>query len=323
MKRSPESSRGELQQCGVASAPDPQPLQAPRAAWGRATPGYHMASVRVHGRPPCSIRMSDKVREGVGRPVRCHCAPQKPRHGSHVCFSNRGPFSIRVSGSLQQRRRVGEPHQHTSPCTPDSDVPPCSGGWARVPAGVPHAGGLRAAGRGPGCRGAPGSWQVPPAADSQKANLSYPRMPISCPPPLDLAPRGVRGHRGMFWLPRSCNPFVGLDKADWLSGSRAIREVNEGYREMLGHGAEAECVPGHQGPRWLQGLEESSEASGGWRHVPVPRGGDWAWGASWPRASQWASVSGKTPEQSGSISNVHDFPVTVFLCLKLERLCML
>ena len=32
---------------------------------------------------------------------------------------------------------------------------------------------------------------------------------------------------------------------------------------------------------------------------------------------------GKTPEESGSISNVHDFPVTVFLCLKLERFCML
>lgn len=167
--------------CRLCSRPAAPP--SPESSVGPGHTRYHMAGVRVHGCPPCSVRMSDKVREGVGRPVRRQCAPQKPRHGSCMCFSDRGPFSIRVSSSLLQRRRVGEPHQHASPCAPDSDVPPCGGGWAWVPAGVPRAGGLRVASRGPGCRGAPGSWQVPPAADSQKANLSYPRVPISCPPP--------------------------------------------------------------------------------------------------------------------------------------------
>ena len=242
MKRSPESSRGERWQCGVASAPDPQPLQAPRAVWGRATPGCHMAGVHVHRCPPHSVRMSDKVREGVGRPVRHQCAPQKPRYRSHTCFTDHGPFSIRVSSSLVQRR-VGEPHQHAVPCAPDLDLPPCSGGWAwapagphmsgssgqpagalrvgelqapagalrvgelQAPAGAPRVRELRAAGRSPACRGTPGtsrgptcrgalgtsrgpvcqgalgSWQVPPAADSQKAILSDPRVPVSYPSP--------------------------------------------------------------------------------------------------------------------------------------------
>lgn len=147
MKRSPESSRGERRQCSVTSPPDLQPLQVPRAAWGRATPGYHMASVHVHRCPPRSARMSDKVREGVGRAIRRQCAPQKPRHGSRTCFTDHGPFSIRVSGILVQRRRVGEPHQHAAPCAPDSDVPSCSGGWAWAPAGTPRVGELWAAGR--------------------------------------------------------------------------------------------------------------------------------------------------------------------------------
>ena len=146
-------------------------------------------------------------------------------------------------------------------------------GGSGQPAGAPGARELRAAGR----------YRLRPIP--RKPTFHIHACPFCAHHP-DLAPGGVRGHMGMFWLPRSCNPFLGLDKADWLSGSRAIREVNEGYREMPGHGAEAECVPGHQGPRWSQGLEESSEASGGWRHVPVPRGGDWAWGASWPRASR-------------------------------------
>ena len=121
MKRSPESSRGERRQCGVTSPPDLQPLQVPRAAWGRATPGYHMASVHVHRCPPRSARMSDKVREGVGRAIRRQCAPQKPRHGSRTCFTDHGPFSI-------------------STCVSRGEVAPASSDGPLSPAEVVNAG---------------------------------------------------------------------------------------------------------------------------------------------------------------------------------------
>ena len=142
MKQSPESSRGERRQCGVASAPDPQPLQAPRAAWVWATPGYHRASVCVHRCPPRSVRMRDKVREGVGRPVRCQCAPRSP--GTEAACAS-PTMGCSPSGSAAVWCRGGE--WATTPARralhPRFRCASLQWGWAWAPAGAHMSGSSR------------------------------------------------------------------------------------------------------------------------------------------------------------------------------------
>lgn len=218
MKLGQNPAEGTAVRCHLSS----RLASSPRAAWGRAG--------RVsHGQCPCAQvpasqgRMSGKVREGVGGD---HGAsvPEKPRHGSRTCFTDRGRSPSRSAAFWCRGGEWAGSRQHGAPSAPpDSDVPSCSGGWAWAPAGTPHVGGS-------------GQLAKPPAADSQKPSfqirlyLSHAHHPEH---------RVVSGATRVFWLPGSYNPFLGSDKAGWLCGRQAIREEgNEGYRERLGHRVE-------------------------------------------------------------------------------------
>ena len=74
--------------------------------------------------------------------------PQEPRHRSRMCFTDHGLFSIRVSSSLVQRRRVGN---HTSTPRPAPQIQMC----------LPAVGLGMGTSRGPACRGAPGTSRGP------------------------------------------------------------------------------------------------------------------------------------------------------------------
>ena len=144
--------------CCLCSRPAAPPSPKSSLGLGHARVSQGQCPCAQVPAPQCQDEGQGQRRGREARQV--PVCPQEPRHRSRMCFTDHGLFSIRVSSSLVQRRRVGN---HTSTPRPAPQIQMClpAVGLGMGTSRGPHVGELQAAGRGPACRGAPGTSRGP------------------------------------------------------------------------------------------------------------------------------------------------------------------